>query len=41
MNFLMPVFVLSPAVQLHTEPEYKDETMTVHQIPLVGECVMQ
>uniref|UniRef100_A0A8B9GMS5 Zinc phosphodiesterase ELAC protein 2 n=1 Tax=Amazona collaria TaxID=241587 RepID=A0A8B9GMS5_9PSIT len=25
------------AVQLHTEPEYKDETMTVHQIPLAGE----
>ncbi|XP_066188238.1 zinc phosphodiesterase ELAC protein 2 [Sylvia atricapilla] len=24
------------AVQLHTEPEYKDETMTVYQIPLTG-----
>uniref|UniRef100_A0A8B9CQ05 Zinc phosphodiesterase ELAC protein 2 n=1 Tax=Anser brachyrhynchus TaxID=132585 RepID=A0A8B9CQ05_9AVES len=31
---------LFPAVQLHTEPEYKDETMTVHQIPLIGEHVM-
>uniref|UniRef100_A0A803YIR1 Zinc phosphodiesterase ELAC protein 2 n=1 Tax=Meleagris gallopavo TaxID=9103 RepID=A0A803YIR1_MELGA len=36
---LMPVFVLFPAVQLHTEPEYKDETMTVHQIPLIGEHI--
>uniref|UniRef100_A0A672V8U1 Zinc phosphodiesterase ELAC protein 2 n=1 Tax=Strigops habroptila TaxID=2489341 RepID=A0A672V8U1_STRHB len=30
---------LFPAVQLHTEPEYKDETMTVHQIPLAGEHI--
>uniref|UniRef100_A0A8B9ZHL1 Zinc phosphodiesterase ELAC protein 2 n=1 Tax=Anas platyrhynchos TaxID=8839 RepID=A0A8B9ZHL1_ANAPL len=28
------------AMQLHTELEYKDETMTVHQIPLIGEHVM-
>lgn len=34
---LMMVAALSPAVQLHTEPEYKDETMTVYQIPLTGE----
>lgn len=40
MNLLMLVSDLSPAVQLHTEPEYKDETMTVHQIPLTGEHVM-
>lgn len=33
----MAVPDLLPAVQLHTEPEYKDETMTVHQIPLAGE----
>lgn len=40
MNLLMLVSDLSPAVQLHTEPEYKDETMTVHQIPLTGEHMM-
>lgn len=37
MHLLMVVFDLFPAVQLHTEPEYKDETMTVYQIPLTGE----
>ncbi|XP_015735579.1 zinc phosphodiesterase ELAC protein 2 [Coturnix japonica] len=31
-----PLKRMDLAVQLHTEPEYKDETMTVHQIPLVG-----
>ncbi|OXB81206.1 UNVERIFIED_CONTAM: hypothetical protein H355_005136 [Colinus virginianus] len=36
-----PLKRMDLAVQLHTEPEYKDETMTVHQIPLIGECVMQ
>lgn len=40
-SLLMPLltvgFDLFPAVQLHTEPEYKDETMTVYQIPLTGE----
>jgi len=39
MNLLMPVSDLFSAVQLHTEPEYKDETMTVYQIPLTGEHV--
>lgn len=37
MPLLMVGFDLFPAVQLHTEPEYKDETMTVYQIPLAGE----
>lgn len=37
MPLLMVGFDLFPAVQLHTEPEYKDETMTVYQIPLTGE----
>uniref|UniRef100_A0A8B9SC58 Zinc phosphodiesterase ELAC protein 2 n=1 Tax=Apteryx owenii TaxID=8824 RepID=A0A8B9SC58_APTOW len=32
-----PKLVSSGTVQLHTEPEYKDETMTVYQIPLIGE----
>uniref|UniRef100_A0A8C0FFD4 Zinc phosphodiesterase ELAC protein 2 n=1 Tax=Bubo bubo TaxID=30461 RepID=A0A8C0FFD4_BUBBB len=41
MNLLMPVSDVFPAVQLHTEPEYKDETMTVYQIPLTGEHVEQ
>lgn len=40
MNLLTLVSDLFPAVQLHTEPEYKDETMTVYQIPLTGEHVM-
>ncbi|KFO74979.1 Zinc phosphodiesterase ELAC protein 2, partial [Cuculus canorus] len=31
-----PLKRMDLAVQLHTEPEYKDETMTVHQIPLLG-----
>ncbi|NWJ01093.1 RNZ2 protein, partial [Crypturellus undulatus] len=31
-----PLKRMDLAVQLHTEPEYKDETMTVHQIPLIG-----
>ncbi|NWX05754.1 RNZ2 protein, partial [Caloenas nicobarica] len=31
-----PLKRMDLAVQLHTEPEYKDETMTVHQIPLTG-----
>uniref|UniRef100_A0A8C9N3S1 Zinc phosphodiesterase ELAC protein 2 n=1 Tax=Serinus canaria TaxID=9135 RepID=A0A8C9N3S1_SERCA len=37
MHLLTVGFDLFPAVQLHTEPEYKDETMTVYQIPLTGE----
>lgn len=37
LHLLMVVFDLFPAVQLHTEPEYKDETMTVYQVPLTGE----
>uniref|UniRef100_A0A8D2PC32 Zinc phosphodiesterase ELAC protein 2 n=1 Tax=Zosterops lateralis melanops TaxID=1220523 RepID=A0A8D2PC32_ZOSLA len=32
-----PLKRMDLAVQLHTEPEYKDETMTVYQIPLTGE----
>lgn len=40
MSLLMLVSDLFPAVQLHTEPEYKDETMTVYQVPLTGEHVM-
>ncbi|EMP23706.1 Zinc phosphodiesterase ELAC protein 2 [Chelonia mydas] len=28
--------LLAEAVRPHTEPEYKDETMTVYQVPLVG-----
>ncbi|XP_014742317.1 PREDICTED: zinc phosphodiesterase ELAC protein 2 [Sturnus vulgaris] len=31
-----PLKRMDLAVQLHTEPEYKDETMTVYQIPLTG-----
>ncbi|KAM4761599.1 zinc phosphodiesterase ELAC protein 2 [Cyanocitta cristata] len=31
-----PLKRMDLAVQLHTEPEYKDETMTVCQIPLTG-----
>ncbi|XP_067164290.1 zinc phosphodiesterase ELAC protein 2 isoform X2 [Apteryx mantelli] len=31
-----PLKRMDLAVQLHTEPEYKDETMTVYQIPLIG-----
>ncbi|NXH09446.1 RNZ2 protein, partial [Bucco capensis] len=31
-----PLKRMDLAVQLHTEPEYKDETMTVQQIPLTG-----
>ncbi|NXN30932.1 RNZ2 protein, partial [Nycticryphes semicollaris] len=31
-----PLKRMDLAVQLHTEPEYKDETMTVYQIPLRG-----
>ncbi|XP_030317791.1 zinc phosphodiesterase ELAC protein 2 [Calypte anna] len=31
-----PLKRMDLAVQLHTEPEYKDETMTVLQIPLTG-----
>ncbi|KAJ7405900.1 zinc phosphodiesterase ELAC protein 2 isoform X2 [Willisornis vidua] len=34
-----PLKRMDLAVQLHTEPEYKDETMTVYQIPLTGEHV--
>lgn len=29
--------VLFPAVRPHSDPEYEDETMTVYQVPLVGE----
>uniref|UniRef100_A0A8C0HD13 ribonuclease Z n=1 Tax=Chelonoidis abingdonii TaxID=106734 RepID=A0A8C0HD13_CHEAB len=29
--------ILLLAVRPHTEPDYKDETMTVYQVPLVGE----
>ncbi|RMB95069.1 hypothetical protein DUI87_28511 [Hirundo rustica rustica] len=32
-----PLKRMDLAVQLHTEPEYKDETMTVYQIPLTGD----
>ncbi|XP_041878018.1 zinc phosphodiesterase ELAC protein 2 isoform X2 [Corvus kubaryi] len=32
-----PLKRMDLAVQLHTEPEYKDETMTVCQIPLTGD----
>ncbi|XP_068007755.1 zinc phosphodiesterase ELAC protein 2 isoform X2 [Melanerpes formicivorus] len=32
-----PLKRMDLAVQLHTEPEYKDETMTVQQIPLTGD----
>ncbi|XP_062447698.1 zinc phosphodiesterase ELAC protein 2 isoform X2 [Rhea pennata] len=32
-----PLKRMDLAVQLHTEPEYKDETMTVYQIPLIGD----
>ncbi|NXK84274.1 RNZ2 protein, partial [Amazona guildingii] len=35
-QFPGPLKRMDLAVQLHTEPEYKDETMTVHQIPLAG-----
>uniref|UniRef100_A0A8C3KH48 Zinc phosphodiesterase ELAC protein 2 n=1 Tax=Calidris pygmaea TaxID=425635 RepID=A0A8C3KH48_9CHAR len=35
-----PKLVSRGTVQLHTEPEYKDETMTVHQIPLTGELFL-
>ncbi|NWI55628.1 RNZ2 protein, partial [Calyptomena viridis] len=31
-----PLKRMDLAVQLHTEPEYKDETMTVVQVPLTG-----
>ncbi|NWI85453.1 RNZ2 protein, partial [Pitta sordida] len=31
-----PLKRMDLAVQLHTEPEYKDETMTVYQVPLTG-----
>ncbi|NXU54309.1 RNZ2 protein, partial [Turnix velox] len=31
-----PLKRMDLAMQLHTEPEYKDETMTVFQIPLTG-----
>ncbi|XP_036250623.1 zinc phosphodiesterase ELAC protein 2 [Molothrus ater] len=31
-----PLKRMDLAVQLHTEPEYKDETMTVYQIPLTA-----
>ncbi|NXP55944.1 RNZ2 protein, partial [Heliornis fulica] len=34
-----PLKRMDLAVQLHTEPEYKDETMTVHQIPLAGKSL--
>ncbi|XP_065549663.1 zinc phosphodiesterase ELAC protein 2 [Lathamus discolor] len=35
-QFPGPLKRMDLAVQLHTEPEYKDETMTVHQILLAG-----
>ncbi|NXT77895.1 RNZ2 protein, partial [Zapornia atra] len=34
-----PLKRMDLAVQLHTEPEYKDETMTVYQIPLAGKSL--
>uniref|UniRef100_A0A452I7V0 Zinc phosphodiesterase ELAC protein 2 n=1 Tax=Gopherus agassizii TaxID=38772 RepID=A0A452I7V0_9SAUR len=35
--FSGPLKGIDLAVRPHTEPEYKDETMTVYQVPLVGE----
>uniref|UniRef100_A0A8B9VYL5 Zinc phosphodiesterase ELAC protein 2 n=1 Tax=Anas zonorhyncha TaxID=75864 RepID=A0A8B9VYL5_9AVES len=39
LNFSVTVSDFFSAMQLHTELEYKDETMTVHQIPLIGEHI--
>uniref|UniRef100_A0A8C0H9G7 ribonuclease Z n=1 Tax=Chelonoidis abingdonii TaxID=106734 RepID=A0A8C0H9G7_CHEAB len=35
--FSGPLKGIDLAVRPHTEPDYKDETMTVYQVPLVGE----
>uniref|UniRef100_A0A671RSY9 ribonuclease Z n=1 Tax=Sinocyclocheilus anshuiensis TaxID=1608454 RepID=A0A671RSY9_9TELE len=37
-QLILFICILSAAVRPYTEPEYKDETMTVSQVPLFCEC---